>query len=304
MSTVTNDGDYGPRRYAVRHRTTYTYDGPVQACYERGFLSPRATATQRVQTTGIAITPEPDLLSEHRDYFGNHSHYVEIRTPHTTLEVTKTSTVTVDWPRPDRAALNRWTVAEAAAALADAHGDFAALVFYRLPSASVGEHREVAEYAATLLRPDQGLGDALTALFEGINRDFTFRRGATTVRTTLPELLRLRAGVCQDFTHLALGCLRAFGLPARYVSGYIETTPPPGRPKLAGSDASHAWVSVALPDGSWVDIDPTNRHFADSRYIVTAWGRDYRDVSPLKGVVFTESKDSTLEVAVDVTRLD
>ena len=123
------------------------------------------------------------------------------------------------------------------------------------------------------------------------------------MRTTLPELLALRQGVCQDFTHLALGCLRAVGLPARYVSGYLETAPPPGRPKLEGSDASHAWASVMVPGGGWVDLDPTNDHLADSRYVVTAWGRDFRDVSPLKGVIFTESSGSSLEVGVDVVRL-
>ena len=110
------------------------------------------------------------------------------------------------------------------------------------------------------------------------------------MRTTLPELLDLRQGVCQDFTHLALGCLRAVGLPARYVSGYLETAPPPGQPRLEGSDASHAWASVMVPGGGWVDLDPTNDHLADSRYVVTAWGRDFRDVSPLKGVVFTEAE--------------
>ena len=108
----------------------------------------------------------------------------------------------------------------------------------------------------------------------------------------------------QDFAHLAVGCLRSVGLPARYVSGYVETSPPPGQPKLEGSDASHAWTSVLVPGGEWIDLDPTNDHFADSRYIVTAWGRDFRDVSPLKGVVFTEAKKSTLEVKVDVFRVN
>jgi transglutaminase-like putative cysteine protease len=148
------------------------------------------------------------------------------------------------------------------------------------------------------------LGEALVGLYSTIYRDFKYELGATSVRTTLPELLRLRKGVCQDFAHLAVGCLRSVGLPARYVSGYVETSPPPGQPKLEGSDASHAWTSVLVPGGEWIDLDPTNDHFADSRYIVTAWGRDFRDVSPLKGVVYTESKKSTLEVKVDVFRVN
>ncbi|MFZ1410433.1 MAG: transglutaminase family protein, partial [Micropruina sp.] len=162
----------------------------------------------------------------------------------------------------------------------------------------------VREYALTVLAPERPLGDALVGLYSTIYRDFKYRLGATSVRTTLPELLTLRAGVCQDFAHLAVGCLRSVGLPGRYVSGYVETSPPPGQPKLEGSDASHAWASVLVPDGSWIDLDPTNDHFADSRYIVTAWGRDFRDVSPLKGVIYTEAKTSSLEVQVDVFRVN
>ncbi|NLJ55201.1 MAG: transglutaminase family protein, partial [Intrasporangiaceae bacterium] len=146
----------------------------------------------------------------------------------------------------------------------------------------------------------------LAALLHGINEDFAFNSKATTVRTTLPELLGIRAVVCQDFAHLALGALRSVGLLARYVSGYIETTPAPGATKLVGSDASHAWVSVRVPDGSWVDLDPTNDHFCDSRYLVSAWGRDFADVSLLKGVIYTQddvTTSSTLRVGVDVTRV-
>jgi len=156
------------------------------------------------------------------------------------------------------------------------------------------------------LRDADGFGSALAALLHGINEDFAFNSKATTVRTTLPELLGIRAVVCQDFAHLALGALRSVGLLARYVSGYIETTPAPGATKLVGSDASHAWVSVRVPDGSWVDLDPTNDHFCDSRYLVSAWGRDFADVSLLKGVIYTQddvTTSSTLRVGVDVTRV-
>jgi transglutaminase-like putative cysteine protease len=168
----------------------------------------------------------------------------------------------------------------------------------------VGDYEQVGDYARSLASPEEPLGRAIEAVSIGINSGFRFKKGVTSVRTTLPELLDLRAGVCQDFTHLAAGCFRALGLPARYVSGYIETSPPPGRPKLEGSDASHAWVGVLAPDGTWVDTDPTNRQFVDSRYVVTAWGRDFRDVSPLKGVIYTEATSSELDVGVDVIRLD
>ena len=148
------------------------------------------------------------------------------------------------------------------------------------------------------------VGEAIGTVYHAIYEGFSYTQGATTVATTLPEVINARAGVCQDFAHLAVASFRAVGLPARYVSGYIETYPPPGEEKLAGSDATHAWASVYIPERGWIDLDPTNDQLADSRYLVTAWGRDFRDVSPLKGVIFSESRDSVLDVAVDVTRLD
>jgi len=293
---------FAPRRYEVRHRTTYTYEGTVESCYERGFLRPRETPTQTVVSNEVRVAPEPHLISEHVDHFGNRSFYVEVRTPHSRLEVEKTSVIDVAWPQVDLAALDAWTVSEAVQAVRAA-ADPVERATYTLPSGLVTPHPQVTEYAAATLAADRPLGEALVALTSAIHGDFSYRPGATTVRTTLPELLELRAGVCQDFTHLALGCLRALGLPARYVSGYLETTPPQGLERLEGADASHAWASVQVPDGSWVDLDPTNDQLADSRYLVTAWGRDFRDVSPLKGVIFTEAASSSLDVAVDVLRL-
>ncbi len=294
---------YAPRRYRVRHATIYTYDGEVQACYERGFLRPLETFSQRVVSHELHIEPEPEVVSEHVDYFGNHSAYLEIRSPHRQLVVSKTSVLDVEWPRPDVEALNAHTVAEAAARVAQ-EADPLVRAEYLLPSDLVELGAEVTAYALTILRADRPLGEALQALYGTIYRDFVYKLGSTSVRTTLPELLALRRGVCQDFAHLAVGCLRSVGLPARYVSGYVETAPPAGQPRLEGADASHAWASVLVPGGSWIDLDPTNDHFADSRYIVTAWGRDFRDVSPLKGVVHTEASCSSLEVKVDVFRVN
>lgn len=299
--------DFTTRRYEVRHRTTYTYDDDVTACYERGFLAPRDTVSQRVLESSVVVSPEPDLMTTHVDYFGNHSSYVEVRTAHRMLDVNKVSVVEVTWPQVPVAALDEWTVASAAAWVKESV-DPVTRADFGLASPLVTLSPAVASYAASTLAPDRPLGQALVALYEGIYSDFEYKGGVTTVRTTLAELLELRQGVCQDFAHLAIGCLRSVGLPARYVSGYLETVPPPGKPKLAGSDASHAWVSVLVPGdsggpGFWVDLDPTNNHFADSRYVVTAWGRDFRDVSPLKGVVATEASASTLDVGVDVIRL-
>lgn len=295
--------DFLPRRYEVRHRTTYTYEGSVDMCYERGFLAPRDTPSQLVLTNAVDIDPEPSLVSEHLDHFGNRSFYVEVRTPHSRLQVTKTSVLDVAWPQPDMAKLDQWTVGSAAAQIA-ARADAVERADYAMPSPLVRLAPVVSEFGASLIHEQMPLGEAVRALTHGIFSGFAYEPGATTINTTLPDLLDLRAGVCQDFTHLAVGVLRSFGLPARYVSGYLETSPPPGKAKLEGSDASHAWASVMLPDRSWLDFDPTNDHFCDSRYVVTAWGRDFRDVSPLKGVIFADAAKSSMTVAVDVNRVE
>lgn len=292
---------YEPRRYEVQHLTAYDYAADVTASYGRACLRPRGTATQRVVEHTIRVEPEPGLLSEHTDLFGNASHYVEILQPHRRLEVVKTSVVQVDPVPRDLTALNRWTVAQAAAATPP--GDPTLAAAYLLPSALIRSSPPLHERAVEALASDAPLGDALDRLITGIYTDFTYASGVTTVKTSLAELLDLKAGVCQDFAHLAIGCLRAVGLAARYVSGYLETQPPPGRPKLRGADATHAWASVGLPDGTWLDLDPTNDCIADGRYVTTAWGRDYRDVTPLKGVIFTEGTTSSLTVSVDVHRV-
>ena len=293
---------YGRRRYDVHHLTRYSYDDVVEAVYNRGFLRPRDTESQIVLSSQLVVSPEPDATSEHLDYFGNHSTYLETRSLHTELAVACHSTVEVDWPAPDVDSLNQHTVSAAARELAE-QTDPVLLADFTLPSPQVSLDVGVRRYAADILHADRPLGEALVALHEKIYSDFAYRHGATSVRTTLDELLELRQGVCQDFAHLAVGCLRSVGLPARYVSGYLETAPPPGKEKLQGADATHAWVSVLTPSGGWVDLDPTNNQFADSRYIVTAWGRDFTDVSPLRGVVYTEAESSELVVEVDVIPL-
>lgn len=290
---------YAPRAYEVRHRTCYHYNGPVTRSYGRARLQPRDDPYQQVTARRIEISPAPALIRGHRDFFGNRSDYFEVSTRHDELSVEATSRLRVARQPVDVEMLDRCTVAGAATS-ARAHPVTASL--FGLPSALVDVSAGVARYAERILPPDRPLGDALVALTHEIYSHFAYEQGSTTVTTSLDEVLGSRAGVCQDFAHLATGCLRHAGLPARYVSGYLETTPPPGRAKLEGSDASHAWCSVLTPHLGWVDLDPTNDHFIDSRYVVTAWGRDYRDVSPLKGVVFTESRGSTLEVAVDVRR--
>jgi len=293
------------RQYSVLHRTAYTYDLPVTNSYGRGCLRPRPQHSQTLLEHTLTIDPVPQVTDETRDLFGNFTHYLEIHTEHERFEVVKESVLDVEWPEVDLAALDEHTVAGAAAALRqDGSLDPVEHALYTLPSAHVQLSEEVRRFAETTIPAGRPLGEAIASLYHQIYTDFTYTKGATTVNSTLPELLTSKAGVCQDFAHLAVACFRAAGLPARYVSGYIETTPPPGKPKLAGSDATHAWVSVFTPRAGWVDVDPTNDHLADSRYIVTAWGRDFRDVSPLRGVIFTDATKSSLSVGVEVTRLD
>ncbi len=289
------------RRYRVSHVTRYSYDGVLEACYNRGLLRPRDTAWQRVLSSEVTVTPPSQTVTEHPDYFGNHSIYLETRSPATELVVSAVSEVEVDWPAFEASRLDGWTVAQAADWCVRELDpiEFADLT---LPSPLVSVDASVRAYAGQVLVAERPLGEALTGLIARIHGDFTYTKGATSVKTTLADLLELRKGVCQDFAHLAVGCLRAVGLPARYVSGYLETAPPPGRDKLQGADATHAWASVLTPLG-WVDLDPTNNGFADSRYLVTAWGRDFSDVSPLRGVVLTEAEHSTLTVEVDVVPL-
>jgi transglutaminase-like putative cysteine protease len=295
------------RRYRVSHRTVYSYDDEVTASYGRAYLTPRDVPGQWARETRIEVSPTPGLLTPSEDYFGNTSVYVEVQVPHSRLTVTAISEVEVDRPVPALASIDGWTWEQARDGAADwpdgGPVDRVQAREFLLPSPRVAFSKEVREYSGRIFTPDRGVGDAVRELVHAINADFAYKPGVTTVSTPLTEVLERRQGVCQDFAHLAVACLREVGLPARYVSGYLETLPPPGRPRLQGADASHAWASVLLPELGWVDIDPTNDRVVDDDYVITAWGRDYSDVPPLRGVIFTESKKSTLDVAVDVIRI-
>jgi transglutaminase-like putative cysteine protease len=304
----------GARRYSVRHRTEYTYDDDVKVSYGWMYQTPRDRtdqvehADQVCRSTRVEITPTAGLVGSTIDLYGNRAGYFEVHEPHRRLVVTTTSVVDVDRPGADLGALDAWTWEEARDLVRARPRPGREEVDFRLPSPrlplSGPSARRLGDFTDAVLRPGARLGETLNGLVHTIHRDFAFRSGATTVSSTLDDLLERRAGVCQDFAHLAVATLRRAGFPARYVSGYLETFPPPGRPKLVGADASHAWVSVLVPDLGWVDLDPTNDKVVDSAYVVTAWGRDYSDVPPLKGVIFTEGGSSRLKVAVDVTRLD
>lgn len=285
-------------RYRLEHRTTYTYDAPVTSSYGRAHLLPRPDESQQVLSSTVTWQPPAAEWRDSLDFFGNRSTWFRVDRPHDTLEVVAVSELVVDRRVVDVAALDAapWEAARDALAATDEDRGFL------LPSPLV-DPGAVGGYAAATFTPGRALGAALRDLLDRVAADFTYRSGATTVRTTLPELLAARSGVCQDFAHLVVGCLRSVGLAARYVSGYLETSAPPGRPKLRGVDASHAWAAVLVPGTGWIELDPTNRQFVDERYVVVAWGRDYTDVPPLKGVIYTEAGHSTLDVGVDLVRL-
>lgn len=300
-------------RYRVWHRTAYSYAKPVQDSVGQFHLVPRDLPWQRLEASDVVVDPMPGDLAADRDYFGNSSTYFHLTDPHSELTITASSDVVVDVPAYDPDALAQpW---ERARPLVhpEVPGAWAATE-YALESARARHAPEAVAYGAQSLTPGRPLGEAATDLMRRIFRDFDYDKTATTVTSTVADAMRARAGVCQDFAHVALACLRSHGVAARYVSGYLATRPAPGKERVFGADASHAWLSVWLPptgeaaggqagEGQWLAIDPTNDQWADDRYVTVAWGRDYGDVSPVKGIIFTKAKQSTLRVSVDVAPL-
>lgn len=305
------------RHYRLAHRTTYIYPEVVTSSYGRAVMLPREGGGQQVHTSALHLSPTPSQTGEHRDFHGNRSSYFVVDTEHTVLEVLAESVLSVSRKQVqlDRTPMISWSqAAEATHTLGvpgrgnpASHGigpnAVIAVAESTLPSEMVDVSEEVREFAAPSFRPGAPLAHVVAELSARIHDELEYVSGSTTVHTRLPQVLAQRTGVCQDFAHLLIACMRSMGLAARYVSGYIESNPPPGRAKLRGVDASHAWASVWVPGGGWLQVDPTNNQFIDNRYVVLGWGRDYRDVSPLRGVVFTEGRGSTLQVGVDLLEL-
>jgi transglutaminase-like putative cysteine protease len=288
--------------YAITHRTTYSYTEPVSICHNLAYLMPRRAANHLWSDCQIIIDPKPSLTVERPDYFGNVALYFAIQEPHNALIVTARSHVEVTPLAPTDAPVPMaW---EEAQKLLRQAPDEALLDAYQftLYSPFTLWPESLAEYAQPSFPPGRGLSDAVLDLTRRIHADFTYDSKATSVSTTIAELLRHRRGVCQDLAHLQIACLRCLGLAARYVSGYLLATPPPGRPRLVGADASHAWVSVFLPGLGWLDVDPTNNMLPSDQHITIAWGRDYGDVSPLRGVILGGG-EHRIEVSVDVQPL-
>lgn len=287
--------------YYVAHKTVYSYNEPVSLSHHVLRLHPRSSHRQRVLESGLRIEPAPVVSSDYADRFGNPLAFVSIEGGHHQLVLLSQGRVEVFAPLvPCAAGTPPW---ESVRESCGDHplGETLEATEFIYDSPLIRTHQEYASYAASSFLPGRPLLEAAIHLTGRIFADFKFDPTATTVTTPLHEVFKNRRGVCQDFAHLQIACLRSLGLPARYVSGYLETDPPPGKPHLVGSDASHAWVSVYLPYTGWVDLDPTNNVVVSNRHITLAWGRDYSDTSPVRGVILGGGKHK-LTVEVDVVR--
>ncbi len=285
--------------YRIRHSSAYRYGHEIMLAHHLLHLSPRAVPGQRLRSFRLDIEPDPAVMTEHQDYFGNRTTYFEVHEPHNWLTIRTEIEVEVD---EERAGPDAWTTPweelrdRLTAPAGD--GDRDASVF-AYPSPKVAILPDLRDYALPSFPAGRAIGEAALDLSNRINADFIFDSSATTISTPVAEILANRRGVCQDFAHLAVGCLRSLGLAARYVSGYLRTIPPAGKPRAIGADVSHAWLSVWCGGESWLDLDPTNGKPGSSDLITLAWGRDYGDVSPSQGVILGSSIQY-LTVSVDV----
>nr|WP_155766633.1 transglutaminase family protein [Mycobacterium colombiense] len=290
------------RRHRVTHRTEYRYSDVVTSSYGRGFLTPRDSLRQRCVAHRLIIDPAPADSSTSEDSYGNISSYFHVTEPHRVLKVTSDSIVDVYPPGPDPYSDGPAAQPWEAARPVGPGGALATEFTLDLNPPEITD--DVRDYAAPSFTPGRPLIEVLGDLTSRIFTDFTYRSGSTTISTGVNEVLAAREGVCQDFARLAIACLRANGLAASYVSGYLATDPPPGKDRMIGIDATHAWAAVWTPrqrgQFEWLGLDPTNDQMVDERYIVVGRGRDYADVPPLRGIIYTNSEHSVIDVAVDV----
>lgn len=291
----------------VQHDTVYDYGTAVEIAHHTAHLQPRETAVQQVLSFELQVEPKPDLISHGTDAFGNPQAWWSLAQPHTTLQVRSHSRVQTQAPLPLNTPQPWDAVREHFRYRSGQPGDAQTCFVFGSHHAPV--HETFATYARSCFAPGKPLQEAATELMRKIHSDFTYASQSTDVHTPALQALQARRGVCQDFAHILIACLRSLGLAARYVSGYLLTHPPEGQPRLVGADASHAWASVYLPEladsacGGWLDLDPTNDRCGfgapGEDYVVVAWGRDFADVSPLRGVL-QGGQSHTLKVGVSV----
>lgn len=291
--------------FDVTHITEYIYNAPVSYCHNIATLRPRESMGQKLIDYKIEISPQPTELSERLDFFGNYITRFSIQTDHKKLVVKNKSRVERNYsPYRDTFYSDRCknvTLKEALMLLQSTQPEILEAKQFVLESIFIRSTEGLIKtYAEESFQANRSVFDAAFELMQRIYIDFKFVPGFTSVSTPIEEVMQEKKGVCQDFAQIAIACIRSMGLPARYVSGYIETLPPEGKKKLVGADASHAWFAIYIPGFGWVDFDPTNNQIPADQHIVVGWGRDYYDVPPLKGVVYGSGK-SELKVAVDIS---
>jgi transglutaminase-like putative cysteine protease len=302
MSDPTTSADVCAR-YRVVHETRYAYQSTVSLSQQYLHMTPRSFAFQDTESHLIWLNPPVSDSRDSVDYFGNHTRHVALTQPHDSLLVHAESTVALR-PRPGLGQIAGSLPWESVRDMMGKEKSAATLEAcrYLYTSPHVTMFPELEAYARRSYTPGRPQLDAALDLTERIFDDFEFDSKATEISTPLEQVLRKRRGVCQDFAQLMIGCLRSIGLPARYMSGYILTHPPAGKPRMVGADASHAWVSVFCPALGWVDFDPTNHCLVQHEHTTLGWGRDFSDVTPMRGVVLGGGMQ-TLAVEVTVTPL-
>jgi transglutaminase-like putative cysteine protease len=284
--------------YTVRHRTTYRYAQDVSYSHHLVHLAPRETATQRVTAFDLTVSPGSAQRTHRNDYFDNPTEWLALKEAHSMLEIIAQSRVTViDRPEHDAEASEPWENVRARLETNDLSGYD--VVQYVFDSTLTVFTVDLGTYAAKSFTPGRPILAAAMELMSRIHEDFRYDSTVTDTTTSVDRIFEMRAGVCQDFAHVGIAAMRSLGLPARYVSGYLLTEPPPGKERLIGADASHAWFSIWAPPFGWVDLDPTNNVIPGEGHITISWGRDYADVAPINGVV-TGGGDHLVEVGVDV----
>jgi transglutaminase-like putative cysteine protease len=289
-------------RYLVQHTTRYLYYELVPVCHNEVRLAPRSFGRQNCVSFDLRVEPAPAMIGSRQDYFGNQVNFFSLHEGHRELAVAGSSIIDLE-PAAALEPESTMPWEQARDAVAADRSPIALDAFqFAFNSPRVHASRDLADYAAVSFTPNRPWLAAALDLTQRIHSEFAYDQTATSVTTSLDEAFRLRRGVCQDFAHIQIGCLRSLGLPARYVSGYLLTTPPPGEPRQVGCDASHAWPSVYAPDLGWVDFDPTNNAITSMQHITVAWGRDYDDICPIRGV-FVGGGNHTMTVAVDVRPL-
>lgn len=285
--------------FEISHRTIYRYSSPVSQSHHLLHLTPRSHARQTVMRHSLIIDPAPASKTELTDDFGNPTSIITIEQDHTKLEIHSRAQVDVEAPvLLDTARSASWN--DVAAQLrANLGPETFGAVLYCCPSRYIRATRDIYKFAKPSFPDGRPMLEAVQDLTARIYRDFKYQSGATDAATSVEQVLKIKRGVCQDFAHLEIACLRTLGLAARYVSGYLLTYPPAGQPKLVGADASHAWISVWSPEFGWIDFDPTNNIIPKEEHIAIAFGRDFQDVSPVSGVLLGGGEHE-VEVAVDV----